>query len=74
MLLVSARALARLNEGHPFDGDRSTDHIHETLVARPVWNQRKWIDAVELAARDQIDDGYTNFMSPALEMRADWIY
>ena len=74
MLLVRARTLARLFEGHPIDEEKSAGEIYQTMFPRPGWNQRKWIDAEELAAGDQIDDGYTIIMGPALEMRADWIY
>lgn len=73
-LMVRASAIALLINGNPMDVQMSAEQIHETMRSRPGWNQRKWVEAVEIAARDLIDDGYTNLVGPRLEQDADWIY
>ena len=54
--------------------EMSADQIFQTMLARPMWNRRKWIEAVETAAREMAEEGCAGLVGSALERRADWIY
>ena len=74
ILLSRAFSLARSSGGSFLDVEISAEQIFQTMLARPAWNLRRWIAAVEMAAEDMFDDGYVNLMGPTLERWAEQIY
>ena len=64
--------MAAWNTGNPFWDEQ----IHQTKEARPGWNQQRWETAVELAAKDLIEDGPAGLFpwGIGLEARAEVIY
>ena len=59
-LWTRARAVAGLMRVPPMRQEMSAEQIYQTMHARPTWNRSKWVKAVEIAAEELIDEGYTS--------------